>query len=177
VEVSRSVVIALPRKDVFAYLADARNDPKWCPKVLSVEQIEGDEPGPGARYRVTHRPIPVRPAREMDHTCLSWTPPNRIQWREDDGTDVLIVIYTLENLGGATRLTQHSDDRRALQRRGRRHPRGSPRGDVRRLIPTDAALPVSSWMRASGRTLLALLEWTTSERPGSGRPDARFRRG
>jgi uncharacterized protein YndB with AHSA1/START domain len=109
VEVSRSVVIARPGEDVFACLADARNDPKWCPKVLSVEQIEGDEPGPGARYRVTHRPIPVRPAREMDHTCLSWTPPNRIQWREDDGTDVLIVIYTLENLGDATRLTQHSD--------------------------------------------------------------------
>jgi uncharacterized membrane protein len=92
VEVSRSVVIARPGEDVFAYLADARNDPKWCPKVLSVEQIEGDEPGPGARYRVTHRPIPVRPAREMVHTCLSWTPPNRIQWREDDGTDVLIAL-------------------------------------------------------------------------------------
>jgi polyketide cyclase/dehydrase/lipid transport protein len=109
VELSRSVVIARAGKDVFAYLADARNDPEWCPKVLSVDQIEGDGPGPGARYRVTHRPIPVRPAREMDHTCLSWTPPTRIQWREDDGTDVLIVTYTLEALSGATRLTQRSD--------------------------------------------------------------------
>jgi uncharacterized membrane protein len=109
VEVSRSVVIARPVQDVFGYLADARNDPTWCPKVLSVEQIEGDEPGPGARYRVTHRPIPFRPAREMDHTCLSWMPPTRIQWREDDGTDVLDVTYMLEDLDGATRLTQHSD--------------------------------------------------------------------
>jgi hypothetical protein len=44
----------------------------------------------------------------MDHTCLSWMPPTRIQWREDDGTDVLNVTYMLEDLDGATRLTQHS---------------------------------------------------------------------
>ncbi len=109
VQVSRSVVIARSGRDVFAYIADARNDPEWCPKVLAVEQIEGDGTGPGARYRVTHRPIPVRPAREMDYTCLNWTPPTRIEWREDDGTDVFIVTYTLEDLGDATRLTQRSD--------------------------------------------------------------------
>ena len=131
VEVSRSVVIARPGEDVFAYLADARNDPKWCPKVLSVEQIEGDEPGPGARYRVTHRPIPVRPAREMGHTCLSWTPPNRIQWREDDGTDVLIVIYTLESR------RRYSADPAQRCRTGSASPTDARRNRTRHRPPTE----------------------------------------
>jgi uncharacterized protein YndB with AHSA1/START domain len=109
VEVSRSIVIARPVEEVFAYLADARNDPEWCPKVISVEQVAGDGPGPGARYRVVHKPVPGRAAREMDHVCLSWRPPSAIEWREQDGVDVLVVTYSLEDLDGITRLTQRSD--------------------------------------------------------------------
>lgn len=108
-QVSRSVVIARSAHEVFAYVADARNDPEWCPKVISVEQVDGDAPGRGARYRVVHRPIPVRPAREMDHVCTDWAPPRAIEWRESDGTDILIVTYRLEGLGAKTRLIQQSD--------------------------------------------------------------------
>lgn len=107
--VTRDIVIARGVDDVFAYLADARNDPQWCPKVLRTDLLAGEGPGPGARYGVTHRPIPLRPAREMDHVCVAWTPPTRIEWREDDGTDVIAVTYELEDLGGATRVTQRSD--------------------------------------------------------------------
>jgi len=39
VEVSLSVVIARPGEDVFAYVAHARNDPEWCPKLLSVPTV------------------------------------------------------------------------------------------------------------------------------------------
>jgi uncharacterized protein YndB with AHSA1/START domain len=108
VEVRRSVVIARPAEEVFAYLLDARHDPQWCPKVLTVEQVQGAGPGVGARYRTTHRPIPLRPPREMDHRCLSATPPRRIEWREDDGTDEFLVTYDLEDRGSATCLTQRS---------------------------------------------------------------------
>jgi uncharacterized membrane protein len=110
-EIARSIEIARPADEVFAFVADARNDPRWCPKIVSVEQVEGDGPGPGARYAVVHRPIPLRPARRMDHACTGWSPPHRIAWREDDGTDVIEVTYELEDLGGATRLTQRDDAR------------------------------------------------------------------
>jgi hypothetical protein len=109
VVLTRSVLIARAREDVFAYVADARNDREWCPKVLSVQQVEGDGPGPGARYTVAHRPVPFRPARQMDDICLSWTPPTRIEWREDDGTDIFVVTYALASVDGATRFTQRSD--------------------------------------------------------------------
>jgi hypothetical protein len=115
-EVSRSVVIERAVDDVFAYVAEPRNDPRWCPKVLSVEQVDGHGPGAGSRYVVLHRPIPLRPARRMDHACLSWERPTRIAWREQDGGDVFMVIYTLEDLGRDTRLTQRTDAQLAVPR-------------------------------------------------------------
>jgi uncharacterized protein YndB with AHSA1/START domain len=112
VDITREIVIERSVADVYAFIADARNDPRWCPKVKSVEQVEGEGPGPGARYVVVHKPVPLKPARRMDHTCVASEPPRRIQWREDDGTDLFQVTYELEDLeGGRTRLRQHSNAR------------------------------------------------------------------
>src|SRR5438093_12693641 len=105
----RAVVIDCHIEDVFAYVADPVNDPEWCEKVLAVEQVEGSGPGPGTRYAVVHRPIPLRPPRRMAQTCLAWDPPRRIEWREDDGVDLFHVIYELETIWTWTRLTQPSD--------------------------------------------------------------------
>lgn len=107
-KLERSIEIAQPIDAVFEFVADARNDPAWCTKVRSVEQVEGDGPGPGARYRVVHRPIPLRPPRELDMTCLAWEPPQRIEWREDDGVDVFEVTYELVATAAGTRMTQCS---------------------------------------------------------------------
>jgi hypothetical protein len=110
-EIQRSIVINRPVKEVFDFVADARNDPRWCPKVKSVEQVEGEGPGPGSRYVTIHRPVPLRPAREMDHRCVDWSPPRRIEWLEDDGVDRFEVSYELEEVNGGTRLSQRSDAR------------------------------------------------------------------
>lgn len=107
-EISRSICIARPRKQVFAYLADPRNDPHWCRKVISVEQVSGVEPTEGAAYKVVHRPIRFRPARTIDHTLVSWLPPERIEWREDDGTFLYLVTYVLDEIEGVSRLTQRT---------------------------------------------------------------------
>jgi hypothetical protein len=107
----RSIVIDRHVEEVFAFVADPHNDVRWCDKVLAVEQVEGDGPGPGSRYEVVHRPIPLRPPRRMAHECLEWEPPVRIRWREDDGYDVFDVTYALESVWTSTRLTQRSDAR------------------------------------------------------------------
>jgi uncharacterized protein YndB with AHSA1/START domain len=110
-EIVRSVVIDRPIDEVFAFVADPRNDPRWCSKLVSVEQVEGDATGPGGRWRVVHRPVPLRPAREMRYECVSWDPPRRIEWREDDGHDVIDVVYELEPAGTSTRFAQRDDAR------------------------------------------------------------------
>lgn len=61
------------------------------------------------RYRVTHRPIPLRPAREMTFTCLDWRPPHWIWWREDDAGEVLHVRYDLAAEGEQTRFSQRDE--------------------------------------------------------------------
>ncbi len=93
---------------MFEFVADPRNDPRWCAKVKAVEQVEGEGPGAGGRYAVVHRPVPLRPARDLDHRCVAWSPPRRIEWLEDDGTDTFEVTYELEEIDGGTRLTQTS---------------------------------------------------------------------
>src|SRR5207249_2256836 len=100
--IAREVVIDLHIDDVFDYVANPYNDPAWCEKVLYVEQVEGMGPGPGARYDVMHRPVRFRPPRHMSYTCLEYYPPVRIEWREDDGEDVIHVRYELEEVWTST---------------------------------------------------------------------------
>jgi hypothetical protein len=107
--VEGTIEIAAPIADVFAFVADPRNDPMWCPKVVAVTPA-GDGPGPGAEYVVLHRPIPLRPAREMRYRLVDWDPPKEIHWREDDGHDRIAVRYLLQALSAdATRFTQRDD--------------------------------------------------------------------
>ena len=104
--ITAEVVIDMHIDDVFEFVGDPLNDPRWCTNVLYVEQVEGSEPGPGAEYTVVRRPIPFRPPRRMRHVCIDWQPPNRIAWREDDGHDVIEVQYELESVWTSTRFRQ-----------------------------------------------------------------------
>jgi Polyketide cyclase / dehydrase and lipid transport len=110
-QIVRAIVVDRHIEEVFEYVADPLNDPAWCPKVLSVEPLTGDGPGPGARYEVLHRPNPLRPPRRMTYLCVAWDPPSSIAWREDDGADVIDVTYELDPVWTATRLTQRDDAR------------------------------------------------------------------
>jgi uncharacterized protein YndB with AHSA1/START domain len=110
VEIEREVEIGRPVEEVFEFVSDPRNDPRWCRKVRSVEQVAGDGPGAGARYAVVHKPVPGKPARQMEMSCTAFEAPRRIEFREDDGTDVFLVRYHLDALGaGRTRMVQRSD--------------------------------------------------------------------
>ena len=101
-EIVRSISIQRPVNEVFDLVADPRNDPRWCPKVRSVDLV-GD-----GRYAVVHKPGPGKPERQMEMTRVALEPPRRIEWRQEDGVDVFDVTYELEDLGGRTRFTQRS---------------------------------------------------------------------
>ncbi len=94
-----------PVEDVFAFVADSRNDPLWCRTVLECEQTHGDGPGPGARYRAVHKPGPK--ASELRIEALEYDAPRRIKWRQVDDAGTFVVTFDLEPIGpGSTRLTQ-----------------------------------------------------------------------
>lgn len=100
--VEESIEIARSPEDVWAFVADPENDPKWCPKVKAVEAA-GER-----RWRVTHKPVPLRPPTELMVEHLALGPPSRLSMREEDDVSVFEVEYTLEGSGSTTRFTQVS---------------------------------------------------------------------
>lgn len=110
-KVRTETTIDRPPEEVFAYLVDLRNDPDWCPRVDSVEQVGGDGPGPGARYRAVHRPKGGKQV-PLDLEVLEVEAPRRLLMRQDDEAGIFLTTYELTpTSGGGTRLAQTSDMR------------------------------------------------------------------
>lgn len=104
--IEKAVVIDLPIEEVWAFIADPRNDDRWCPKIESVEQVGGNGPGSDASYRVIHRPIRLKKPKELVVTVEEFEPPHRMTMREEDDDAVFDVTYELHPTEGGTRLTQ-----------------------------------------------------------------------
>ena len=106
VGIEATVTIDRPPQHVWEFIADARNDTRWCEKVVSVEQVHGEGPGPEAQYRVMHAPRPGKPPVELSMEVVEFSPPHRLRWREEDADAVFNVLYVLEPEGAGTRLSQ-----------------------------------------------------------------------
>jgi uncharacterized protein YndB with AHSA1/START domain len=104
-QIVRGVVVDRHIDDVFQYVADRGNDPAWWPNTGAVRQVEGDGPGPGARYELTRRRTP----RRILVTCVAWAPPVRVAFREDDGANATVVAYELASVWTSTRVTRAED--------------------------------------------------------------------
>jgi uncharacterized protein YndB with AHSA1/START domain len=90
--------------DVWSYVSDPNNDPAWCPKVKAVNCTE-----PG-RWRVTHKPVPLRPATVLVVEQVAVEPPHLLRLREEDTSSVFDVEYRLEQIAARrTRFAQASD--------------------------------------------------------------------
>jgi hypothetical protein len=101
--VEESVEIQRPVQEVWQFVADHGNDPKWCRKVKSVEQA-GD-----GRWNVTHKPVPLRPAVLLVLEQLTADPPARLTLRQEDDVSVFNVEYRLDPSPAGTRFAQVSD--------------------------------------------------------------------
>jgi hypothetical protein len=84
-------------------VVEPANDPRWCRKVKFVE------PAGVGRWRVLHKPVPLRPPIELILEHLELRPAERLALREEDEASVFEVEYRLEPRGAGTRFTQISD--------------------------------------------------------------------
>lgn len=101
--IEESIEIARPPQDVCDVVIDPCRDPEWCAKVKSVESVSE------SRWRVIHKPVPLRPAVELTLDQLDCDPPRRVRLRQEDDASVFDVEYRLEARGGGTHFTQISD--------------------------------------------------------------------
>jgi uncharacterized protein YndB with AHSA1/START domain len=75
-----TVVIDRPIEEVFAFLADGENDPKFSPRVLEISKTTDGPPGVGTVYASTVKDAGVKTQREFKIT--EFEPPTRIRWTE-----------------------------------------------------------------------------------------------
>jgi uncharacterized protein YndB with AHSA1/START domain len=75
-----TVVIDRPIDDVFAFLADGENDPKFSPRVLQIAKTTDGPPAVGTVYASTVKDAGMKTKREFKLT--EFDPPTRIRWAE-----------------------------------------------------------------------------------------------
>jgi uncharacterized protein YndB with AHSA1/START domain len=75
-----TTVIDRPIEEVFAFLADGENDPKFRSMVLEVAKTTDGPPGVGTVYVSTAKVAGIKTKREFKLT--EFEPPRRIRWTE-----------------------------------------------------------------------------------------------
>ena len=96
-----TVVIDRPIDEVFAFLADGENDPRWRSGVLDIERVEGE--GVGTRYRQGVKgPMGRRIA--ADYQVTEFAPPRVLAFRATAGPVRPEGRYELEPAGAGTRV-------------------------------------------------------------------------
>ena len=100
-----TVEVDRPVEEVFAYLADGRNDPQFSPRVLKIERTPDAPTSVGTVFRSTVKDAGMKTGREFRITALE--APVKIRWAEESKNSVTAREggYDLEPLGdGRTRV-------------------------------------------------------------------------
>jgi uncharacterized protein YndB with AHSA1/START domain len=100
-----TVVIDRPIEEVFAFLADGENDPKFSARVVEIAKTTDGPPGVGTVYASTVKDAGVKTKREFRLT--EFAPPTRIRWTEISKNIVTAPEggYDLAPEGEGTRVT------------------------------------------------------------------------
>jgi uncharacterized protein YndB with AHSA1/START domain len=100
-----TTVIDRPIEEVFAFLADGTNDPKFSPRVLEIAKTTDGSTGVGTVYASTVKDAGVKTKREFRIT--EFESPTRIRWTEQSKNLITVPEggYDLATEGSGTRVT------------------------------------------------------------------------
>ena len=100
-EFSGSAVIDRPIEEVFAFLADGTNDPKFSPRVKEIRQTTDGPIGVGTVFQSKVKDAGVTTDRTFELT--EFEPPTKIRWTERSKNMITVPDggYDLEALGDA----------------------------------------------------------------------------
>jgi carbon monoxide dehydrogenase subunit G len=102
VRLEHSLLIHRPVAEVFAFVADPDNLPRWQSGLLEVEKLSGDG-GVGSRHREVRSMLGRRIEQVLEITAL--TPDRRLDLEVIEGPMHLSVEHTFEPVGRGTRIT------------------------------------------------------------------------
>jgi carbon monoxide dehydrogenase subunit G len=100
-----TVVIDRPIDEVFAFLVDGENDPKFSARVQKMEKASEGPPGVGAVYKSTVKDAGMTTQREFELTEVAQ--PTKVRWAERSKNMVTAPEggYDLEPSGEGTKVT------------------------------------------------------------------------
>jgi uncharacterized protein YndB with AHSA1/START domain len=103
-----TTVIDRPIEEVFAFLSDGTNDPKFSPRVLEIRKTTDGPVGVGTHFASTVKDAGVKTNREFEIT--EFEPPTKIRWAEVSKNQVTATEggYDLSPEGDGTRVTIHN---------------------------------------------------------------------
>ena len=99
-------MIDRPIEEVFDFLADGENDPKFSERVQEIRKITDGPPGLGTVYASTVKDAGVKTQREFEY--IEFERPSRIRWAERSKNQVTVPEggYDLQPAGpGQTELS------------------------------------------------------------------------
>ena len=99
-----TVTIQRPADEVFAFLADFENIPKWNYAIEETKKASAGPVGVGTRYRQT-RTVPSRSVEGFEVTVFE--PARRLAMHGQIGPFQATISYALEAVAGATRLVNN----------------------------------------------------------------------
>jgi uncharacterized protein YndB with AHSA1/START domain len=108
-EFSASTVIDRPIADVFAFLADGTNDPKFSPRVQEIRKTTDGPVGAGTVFESKVKDAGMTTSRKFELTDVQ--APTRIRWTERSKNIVTVPDggYDLESVSDAqTKVTIHN---------------------------------------------------------------------
>ncbi|HEX6220737.1 MAG TPA: SRPBCC family protein [Acidimicrobiia bacterium] len=89
--------VPAPPDEVFAFVADTRNDPVWCANVTDVTQVAGDGVSVGARFRF-HQAVKTG-GRTIDSDVdveVVGLSDRSIEWRVEDRFQIREITLSVE---------------------------------------------------------------------------------
>ena len=95
-------MIARPIKEVFAFLSDLENIPKWNYAIVETRKISEGPVGVGTTYHQV-RSVPSRSEERLEITTYS--PPRQLEIRGQLGPFASRLVYALDATGEGTRVT------------------------------------------------------------------------
>jgi carbon monoxide dehydrogenase subunit G len=104
-----TAVIDRPIEEVFAFVADGENDPKFSPRVLEIRKTTDGPSEVGTVYASTVKDAGMKTQREFKLT--EFEAPTRIRWTELSKNMITVSEggYDLAREGEGTRLTVHNE--------------------------------------------------------------------
>jgi uncharacterized protein YndB with AHSA1/START domain len=97
-----TVMIARPIEDVFAFLSDLENIPKWNYAIVETRKVSEGPVGVGTTYQQV-RSVPSRSEERLEIT--TYNPPRQLELRGQLGLFRSRLFYALDATGEGTRVT------------------------------------------------------------------------